>query len=850
MTTPSQNILGNYRRTGQVFDEFIGSDNQPRPHWQKLAEALESLGPAELQLRADEAARLVREHGITYHVYDDPMGAYRPAGLEPVPFMLDFHEWKRLEAGLAQRATLLNAILSDIYGEQRLIHENEIPASMVFSHQGFLRAAHGMRPPGDVWLNLYAVDLSRSPDGRWWVISDRTQAPSGAGYALENRIISAQVLHSPFRKCRVTRLAPFFSRIIDAAREMAGMLAEPPAGAPNIALLSPGPLNETYFEHALLARYLNFSLVEGADLTVRGNKVYMKTLGGLERVHVILRRMDDSYCDPLWLRSNSAIGIPGLVDAARAQNIAIMNPIGSGLGEMPAIMSMLPGLCRKILGEDLMIPSVATWWCGQTEPRNEVIARFDRLTLLPATAGLDFQPVAPGMLDHEARIDLEMALQERPFDYIAQERVALSNAPVWDGTSLQPRPLTLRVFLVWNNGAYHAMPGGLTRITNDTDSPVVTMQRGGIAKDTWVSSLGQMPYYTLLPQNQTARREEVREVALLSRVADNFFWFGRYLERLDAICRLLRQAANRMIDERAFDTPEEILLLAPFLASRLNINLTTDDESPPLSANIGDILWEHCCDASSADTVPSLIEAISITADLLRPRLSDDMWRTVSRLKRTVMAMIADPKNGPEQLDTLLTSTITSVAAVTGFESETMTRSQGWRFLDIGRRLERAMWNSALIRNVSQTALEDGERARFRLTVALDLLLELCDSFMTYRTRYMTLPEFHLVMDLLVKDQTNPRSVAFQLHSLASHCRSLPGEPNFSQEMFEWVTDVSDGLEQIDIHELLDNGEQAMQIMQQALEATESRLPAISDRLTLRYFAHAVSQTSMQQAPE
>ncbi|MEQ9198467.1 MAG: circularly permuted type 2 ATP-grasp protein, partial [Rhodospirillales bacterium] len=258
-----------------------------------------------MQFRAEEAARLVREHGITYHVYDDPMGAYRPAGLEPVPFMLDFHEWKRLEAGLAQRATLLNAILSDIYGDQRLIREGEIPASMVFSHEGFLRPAHGMRPPGDVWLNLYAVDLSRSPDGRWWVISDRTQAPSGAGYALENRIISAQVLNTPFRKCRVTRLAPFFSRIIDAAREMAGLLADPPTAAPNIALLSPGPLNETYFEHAFLARYLNFSLVEGADLTVRENKVYMKTLGGLERVHVILRRMDDSYCDPLWLRSNS-----------------------------------------------------------------------------------------------------------------------------------------------------------------------------------------------------------------------------------------------------------------------------------------------------------------------------------------------------------------------------------------------------------------------------------------------------------------------------------------------------------------------------------------------------------------
>jgi uncharacterized circularly permuted ATP-grasp superfamily protein/uncharacterized alpha-E superfamily protein len=847
MTLDSQKILGSYSRTGQVFDEFIGPDDQPRNHWRRLAESLDEMGPGELQARADEAARLVREHGITYHVYDDPQGVYRPAELEPVPFMLDFEEWKRLENGLAQRARLLNAILSDIYGDQELLRNKDIPAAMIFSHQGFLRSCHGTRPPGDIWLNFYAVDLSRSPDGRWWVISDRTQAPSGAGYALENRIITAQVLNPAFRRCRVTRLAPFFSRLIDAARELAAMLADPPTGAANIALLSPGPLNETYFEHAFLARYLNFSLIEGADLTVRENKVYMKTLGGLERVHVLLRRMDDSFCDPLWLRSESMIGVPGLVDAARTRSVAIMNPLGSGLGEMPAIMSILPGLCRKVLGEDLMIPSVATWWCGQPEPKRQVIDNFNRLTILPATPGLPFRPVSPGQLDQESRYDLEASLHDRPFDYIAQERVSLSNTPVWDGDALQPRPLTLRVFLVWNNGEWHAMPGGLTRITNDADSPVVTMQRGGMAKDTWVPSLGQMTYYTLLPQKQQAVREEVREVALLSRVADNFFWLGRYLERLDALCRLLRVAASRMVDERRFDASEEIGLLLPFLFGRLSIEVDDDPKSTGLGAEIGEAIWKHCRDAGQLDSLPALVQAIHLTADLLRPRLADDMWRTINRLKRDIEEQTVADEISPQRLIGLLNSCLTSVAAVTGFESETMTRSQGWRFLDIGRRLERATWYSALIRSVSTAALDNGGRVGIRLTVALDLLLELCDSFMTYRTRYMTLPEFPLVVDLLVKDQTNPRSVAYQLERLALHCRRLPGEPVFATEMYEWVADVADGLQQIDIPRLHDNDQETLTVMQEALEETESRLPAISDRLTLRYFAHSVSQTSMQQ---
>jgi uncharacterized alpha-E superfamily protein len=402
------------------------------------------------------------------------------------------------------------------------------------------------------------------------------------------------------------------------------------------------------------------------------------------------------------------------------------------------------------------------------------------------------------------------------------------------------------VFLVWNNGEYHAMPGGMARITNDPDSPVVTMQRGSVAKDTWVPSPGQMSYYTLLPQKQTARREEIREVALLSRVADNFFWFGRYLERLDALCRLLRQVANRMIDERAYDTPEEIQLLLPFLEYRLGFEMPEDPN--PSGNESGQVIWKHFSDASYSDSLPSLIRSINYTAELLRPRLADDMWRTINRLHDHIGQEDFSTDWTPQQILDLLNRCLTSVAAVTGFESEAMTRSQGWRFLDIGRRLERAAWYSTLIRTVSASAIGKRAQSRFGLTVALDLLLELCDSFMTYRTRYMTLPDFALVTDLLVKDHTNPRSVAYQLQSLAIHCRRLPGEATFSREMYDWVSDVADGLEQVDIADLHEADEQSFRQLEAILVETERRLPDISDKLTLRYFAHSISQTSMQKA--
>jgi len=429
-----------------------------------------------------------------------------------------------------------------------------LPPELMLGCPAFLRPVHGALPPGNIHLHLYAADLARSPDGSFWVLADRTQAPSGAGYALENRIVVSRLLPQLFRDCRVERLAPFFS----ALRESLASLAPRGREQPRVVLLTPGAYNETYFEHAYLARYLGYTLVEGADLTVRDQHVFLKTLGGLERVDVILRRMDDGFCDPLSLRSDSSLGIAGLVRAARKGNVTIANALGSGLVDSPALLAFLPGLCLRLLDEPLRLPSVATWWCGEEHALRYVIDHLPELVIKPAFFGPAApQPVFGGALSVEERAELARRIQARPGAFIGQEQVALSTAPVWAGEGVQPRHTSLRTFLARAGDGYVAMPGGLTRVSSSRDSLVVSMQHGGGSKDTWVLASG-LPSSLSLLRPAGGRVEIVRTGAdLPSRVADNLFWLGRYAERAEGTARLLRSVIMRLTeDHRGTRSPE------------------------------------------------------------------------------------------------------------------------------------------------------------------------------------------------------------------------------------------------------------------------------------------------------
>ncbi|MES1167117.1 MAG: circularly permuted type 2 ATP-grasp protein, partial [Pseudomonadota bacterium] len=473
-----------------VYDEMEERDGSVRPHWQMFVNLLDDLGPSELEHRWNTARQLIHDNGVTYNVYGDPAGMDRPWNLDAIPFVLGATEWSFVEAALTQRARLLDHILADIYGPQTLLHGGLIPPELVFGHKGFLRPLHGVSVPHGRWLHFYAADICRAADGNLCVIDDRTQAPSGAGYTLENRLVVSRAMPDVFRDCRVQRLATFFRTVRESLRSLAPHNKE----TPRIVLLTPGPFNETYFEHAYLARYLGFTLVEGGDLTVRDNHVYLKTLGGLQQVDVILRRQDDDFCDPLELRGDSSLGIPGLVQAVHSGNVAVANALGTGMLETPALMMFLPRLCKHLLGEDLKMPSVNSYWCGDHQSRKYVLDNLHRLVIKPTFPQGISEPIFGESLSAQGLADLRARIQATPVDFVGEDQVTLSTAPVLVGQRIEPRHIIMRAHLMAttdtknspSNGSqngtssdgYSVMPGGLTRFSASPDSLVVSMQRG------------------------------------------------------------------------------------------------------------------------------------------------------------------------------------------------------------------------------------------------------------------------------------------------------------------------------------------------------------------------------------
>src|SRR6202163_2365127 len=527
-----------YPQTAGVYDEMSSGLAVLRPHWDLFINSLSALRSQELARRWQTARQRIRENGVTYNVYGDPLGMDRPWNLDAIPLMISPQEWRLLEAGLIQRARLLNLILADLYGPQRLLNGGLLPPALVFANPGFWRPCHGLRVPGDTYLHLLAVDLARGPDGEWWVISDRTQAPSGAGYALENRIVMAETFPDLFREFRVKRLASFFQSFRDTLLR----LSPSPHENPRVVLLTPGPYNETYFEHSYLARYLGVTLVQGGDLTVRDNRVFLQTLEGIKTVDVILRRVDDVYCVPIELRSDSFLGVAGLVEAVRAGNVAVANALGSGLIETSAFMPFLPGLSLRMLGEGLKLPTVATWWCGQPKALRYVLDNLDFLVIKPAFPSKGMEPVFGGKLDANERSQLIARIRESPHEFAGQEVLNLSTVPVLsEERGLTPRRVVLRVYLAAEGDSWVVIPGGLARVSSSIDTPVVSMQRGGGSKDTWVLSEGPVDTFSLQrPRDVPVDLSRGVVSDLPSRAADHVFWLGRYAERGEHLARMLR----------------------------------------------------------------------------------------------------------------------------------------------------------------------------------------------------------------------------------------------------------------------------------------------------------------------
>ncbi|MDP9084669.1 MAG: circularly permuted type 2 ATP-grasp protein [Pseudomonadota bacterium] len=786
------------------YDELLDSAGGVRAHWRPLIDALASEDAEVVRRGVDLARRLIVENGVTYNVYADPQGRDRPWLLDPLPILLTAAEWREIELGVTQRAHLFDALLADLYGPQKLLADGIVPAELPFGHPNFLWPCHGITPAGGNWLHVYAVDISRSADGRWWALADRTQTPSGPGYALENRQIVSRVFPDLLADLGVRSLSGFFVGL----RE--NLLRHAPEGeAPLAVVLTPGSFNETYFEHAYLARQLGLPLVEGHDLTVRGDTVYLKTLGGLRRVHAVLRRLDDDFCDPVELRADSALGVPGLIGVVRAGRVVLANGLGSGVLESAAWMGFMPAVAERLLGEKLRLPSVATWWCGEKLALDYVLQNIERLVIKPAYPNQHFEAVFGRDLDSDARADLLGRLQSRPYAYVAQERLACSQAPVWRNSGAQgfsARALGIRVYAIATPSGYRVMPGGLARIASDT-ADVVSMQRGGGSKDVWVLAPDR-PSIDETGISGAATRAIARHDDLPSSLAENLFWLGRYSERCEDKARLLRATlgvrANGVFWPQALETCGHFITLSRRGGAALPL---FDDANPlGLMADLQRLGW---CAAQA------------------RSRLSAENWRAISVLQREFHDAAHAKRDSRETLDALLLS----LAALAGFALDDMAQDDGWRLMMVGRRLERLQFLAELLaqRLTSGAAPTQTE---------LEWLLDIGDSTITYRTRYLASPLLGSTLDLLVFDQTNPRALAFQWHaieySLVRVAASLGGSPDDSLD--QAVAQV----EEMELHSVDGDSPRAVRA-RQALGAQLNTLSVaagkLSDRLSLKHFS-------------
>ncbi len=832
-----------------VYDEMVTGTGQVRPHWQTLMGRLSPLDPAMLEDRHDEAVQLLRQHGATYAVYGDPQGAERPWPLDLLPLVISGDEWATIAAGVAQRARLLNTLLGDIYGPQKLVADGTLPPALLHANPRFLHPCWGAAPAGGTYLHFSAFDLARAPDGRWLVLSNRTQAPSGAGYALENRSVVGRVLADCVSGGQVQPLAPFFAAFRDSLHNLM-----PNGQNARAVLLTPGPYNETYFEHVYLARHLGVTLVEGNDLTVRDRTVYLKTLSGLERVGVILRRLDDDFCDPLEFRANSTLGVAGLMEAVRAGTVVLANALGSGVLEAASFKPLVAKLASSVLGEKLILPDLPTWWCAKDDDRAYVIENLDRLMIKPSFAG-GLKPVFGGALTRAERRELAAKIEYDPMRYVGQEVARLSTVPVWNGQKLEPRSMILRVFVAAIGGEFAVMPGGLTR-TAPGDESVVSMQLGGGSKDSWVTAANESE-----PTARTANRNvstlplvnaRMAPGELPSRVADGLFWVARYAERSDSLVRLLRTLLIGVTDAiqpwRQRDA-EPILNLATW---RQLVPLLDHPESfQPIS-----FVQAALLDPAHPSGVVANFRRLIYAARRVRDRLPHDCWRIFVALENHIQEQVVRPP--PVRLLLRLEELITLSAALSGAVGESMTRDAGWRFMEIGKHLERAIALTGMVRGLAAPPNARPGAAPIEERRLLAALLALTDprggqgatGIRTSESSFDDSPFDRAgLLRAVLANETDPRSLVFQLSALAEHLAALP-RPSDTLPSGSALVDSAMKLAigaRIAIPDAIANAcrlDGAGDPLRGAFARLDTQIPRISDLLTQAYFTHALARSA------
>ncbi len=824
-------LLASY--AGQLdggHDEMLAADGTVRPHWQRFVDGWAAMGKAGWQAAADSTRRLLRESGIAFNVYADPDDRAHAWRLDLVPVLLHENEWRGIERGLVQRARLIEAVLQDLYGDAKLLRDGLLPPALMLGSDEFLRPAARARKTGVPLLVTYACDIARTADGSWCVLADNTDAAIGNGYLLASRVALSQGLGELFQDCHTKRLASHYVAMQQSLQQANAR------GDGRIALLTAGERNPSYFSNAYLARYLGYTLVESGDLTVRDNNVFLKTLDGLQRVSTIVRKVPGRWCDPLLLSARGPLGVPGLAQAARTGRVIIANALGTGLVHNRALSPFSRRLCKRLLGEDLLLEDWPALWLGDRRMRQAALARLGELRIGEATQRSDPGEEGPSIdgraLVGERLEQFTAELRHRAHRLVAQEPIRLATTPAFDGTGLVPTPFAIRTYVAVSDGGYSVLPGGLVRLAGGPAT--VGLPNGFGSKDLWI--VGDAAE----PQQPSLMRANMAEVHLrrtgrdlLSRTADNLFWLGRYAERTEGTMRLLRAVLARVLEDSRPEAQPALLQRLMDIALSKGPSIPLPERGSRSLRSLEEQITAVMFQAGRPYGIRDCLDDVHRTATLARDQISHDAWRMLNALH--IDRRWREPKgriiaaNALELLD----EGVRYLNAFSGTESENMTRNFAWRFLEMGRRVERASHLVELTRGLvlqSQDPEADG---------SLRLLLELGDSFMTYRSRYVMTPLLAPVLDLLLLDETNPRSLAFQLVEIDGHFAHLPNEgPHRSAEQ-RLVLRLLTELRLADVPSLLPSRGEGESALEGLLKRTARALPDLSEIIARNHFAHA-----------
>jgi uncharacterized circularly permuted ATP-grasp superfamily protein/uncharacterized alpha-E superfamily protein len=821
------------------------SNQQQQQYWEVFFRSFGQLGLKEIISRSQDISRFLKENGVTYNIYNGPSGLNRTWNLDIIPYLIHENEWAQIEEGLAQRAALFNLILKDIYGEQRLIKDGIVPMEVIYNHHGFLRSCFNIQHQSNNPLVIYSADMARGKDGRVWVLNDRTQAPSGSGYALENRMAMARIAPELFNGLKVKMLSPFYNVIHNAFTAIAPNSKQ----QPRIVVLTPGPNNETYFEHSFLASHMGLTLVQGDDLMVKDNIVWLKTLGGLEKVDVIVRRVDDTYCDPLELKEDSQLGVPGLLQAVRKGNVSIANPLGSSVVENPGLIPFLPSIAKYFLAEELKLPTIASWWCGQPKELQYTLDNLSSLVIKRIyREPFNRTSVDATFLSKEELHDLAQRIQQQPHLYVAQEKVDFASTPAFVNGKIEASHALFRSFAVNIDGKYTVMEGGLTRTSTDKDNIIISNQTGGFSKDTWVIA-GQ----TTTTQNVKKEQDYIHlqhsyqnNTSLPSRTAENLFWVGRYAERVLGNARFQRIVMQYVEEANNHFIDDDLLLRKNFLTALTTYTHTFpgfiagDKKITEPWKELGEILFDANRTGSLTYNINNFTHAIYAVRDYW----STDTWRVLREMEDKWQQFAEAKHKGHYKMQQAVDGIITSMMAYISLNRESISRDHGWTLLDMGRKIEQCFLLISMLRSTLINKTNDQSAY-----ILLEAVLKSNESLVNYRFKYRTHLQLPLVLDLMLLDVNNPRSLLYQTERLKTYLSALPktNAVNGLAEHERLALEVNTLLQLADKDELakLDVNLNQYRKLDEFLIKINMLLYAISAAVSKTYFKHAQKQQQL-----